>query len=131
MILGVGIDLIDVDRVTKANDKYGERFISKILSIKEKKIFNEIGTKDKKNNFLAKRFSVKESFLKALGLGLGRGIEFSDISVVNNLYGKPEINLSKKAKNIVENLYKSDRIIFNVSMTDEKNLINTITIISN
>ncbi len=130
MILGVGIDLINVDRITKISDRYGEKFALKVLSPEEKRIFDKIGAENKKNNFLAKRFSVKESFLKALGIGLGRGIEFSDISIVNDLYGKPKINLSKKAKNIVENLYKSDKINFIVSITDEKNLVNTITIVS-
>lgn len=131
MILGIGIDLIDIDRIRKVNDKYGKKFVIKILSDEEKKIFDTIEIKNKKNNFLAKRFSAKESFLKALGIGLGHGIEFSDISIINNSYGKPEIYLNKKAKNIVENLYKSDIINFAISITDEKNLINTITIISN
>ena len=131
MILGVGIDLIDTDRVARVSDKYGERFISRILSDEERTIFNKLEIKNKKNNFLAKKFSAKESFLKALGIGLGRGIELSDITIINNIYGKPEIKLNKKAKNIVENLYKGDKISFNISITDEKNLVNTITIISN
>ena len=131
MILGVGIDLIDVDRIARVNDKYGEKFVARTLSTEEKEIFDKIETKNKKDNFLAKRFSAKESFLKALGIGLGRGIEFSDISITNDVYGKPEINLSKKAKNIIENLYKSTKINFIISMTDEKNLVNTVTIISN
>ena len=132
MILGLGIDLVDSDRIKIIFNKFGNKFSSKILSEEENMIFRKIEKINKKNNFLAKRFSAKESFLKALGIGLGRGIEFKDISILNNNYGKPEILLSEKAKKIIENLYKVDiiEIKIHVSITDEKNLINVITIIS-
>ena len=132
MILGLGIDLVDSNRIKKIFNKFGNKFLLKILSEEENMIFGKIEKINKKNNFLAKRFSAKESFLKALGIGLGRGIEFKDISILNNNYGKPEILLSEKAKKIIENLYKIDiiEIKIHVSITDEKNLINVITIIS-
>lgn len=132
MILGIGIDLLDSNRINKITNKYNNKLALKILSKEEIIIFNKLEA-DKKNNFIAKRFSAKESLLKALGLGLGRGIKLTDISIINNNYGKPEIKLNDKAKSIIENFYKFDiiKIKFDISITDEKNLVNTITIISN
>lgn len=131
MILGLGIDIIYEDRVEKIYNNFGYRFVKKVLSQKEIEIYNTIIDKNKKINFLTKRFSSKESFLKALGIGLGNGIKMSDISVLNNLKGKPEIILEDSTLKYINKLYNIENIHFNISITDEKNLINTIVIISN
>lgn len=131
MILGLGIDIIYEDRVEKIYNNFGYRFVKKVLSQKEIEIYNTIIDKNKKINFLTKRFSSKESFLKALGIGLGNSIKMSDISVLNNLKGKPEIILEDGTLKYINKLYNIENIHFNISITDEKNLINTIVIISN
>ncbi|MBO4956565.1 MAG: holo-ACP synthase [Rickettsiales bacterium] len=133
MILGVGIDLLDVNRIEKLFGKFdSNRFAEKILSKREMELFSNIGDISKKINFIAKRFSSKESVLKAIGLGLGRGIGLTDISVLNDILGKPEISFNESSMRFLENFYNIDykNIDFKMSVTDENNLVNTIVIIS-
>ena len=133
MILGVGIDLLDINRIKRLFGKFdSNRFAGKILSKKEIELFNNIVDVNKKINFIAKRFSSKESVLKAIGLGLGRGIGLTDISVLNDILGKPEISFNESSMRFLENFYNIDykNIDFKMSVTDENNLVNTIVIIS-
>lgn len=133
MILGVGIDLLNTYRVKKLFNKFADdKFAKKILSDQEMDVFNDIVDIDKKINFLAKRFSSKESLLKAVGIGLGGGIGLTDISILNDELGKPFVNLDKYASEFLEKRYNIDynNIVFNISITDESNLVNSIVIIS-
>lgn len=131
-IFGIGIDLLDSSRIYKLYEKYEHKLKERILSENEILVLDKIKNKDRKINYIAKRFSAKESFLKALGIGLGHGIKFDNIEIVNDELGKPHLNLDNKATKIVENLYKIAIIYikFDLSITDERNFINTITIIS-
>ncbi len=133
MILGVGIDLLDKERIKKIFYKLENRIINRFLSKKEKDIFLNFNNDIKKINFIAKRFSAKESFVKALGIGIGRGLERQNISILNDEFGKPYIELDEVSEKFIGNFYNIDikNVKFDLSMTDEKNLINTIVIISN
>jgi holo-[acyl-carrier protein] synthase len=94
MILGVGIDMIEVERVIEKIDK-NNGFKEKVFS--ENEITFCESKKNKKENYAA-RFAAKEAFLKATGLGLMLGHQLSDIEVVNDDYGKPSINLKGDIK---------------------------------
>lgn len=132
MILGIGTDLLDESRIKKVFEKFENRTLKKFLSSEEINIFGSIEDETKKINFVAKRFSAKESMLKAMGIGLGRGLELKDISIMNNEQGKPYIKCNSVAEKFISDFYKKDikNIKFVLSITDEKNLINTITIVS-
>lgn len=93
MILGIGTDLIQRDRVKAIYDKYDKRFIDKVLSDLEKKEFIKL-KENAKVNFLCSSFAAKEAFVKALGTGF-RGIYPSDISLEKDDLGKPSIRSSK------------------------------------
>ncbi|CAN5546239.1 holo-[acyl-carrier-protein] synthase [soil metagenome] len=89
MIIGVGIDMIEVDRVTeKVNKDNG--FREKIFSEKEI-AFCE--SKKNRTESYAARFAAKEAFLKATGFGLTLGHQLSEIEVINDDLGKPSFNL--------------------------------------
>ena len=90
MILGIGIDMIEVNRVTEKIDK-NRGFKEKVFSEHER-IFCD--SKKNKNENYAARFAAKEAFLKATGLGLQLGHQLSDIEVINDDQGKPSFNLS-------------------------------------
>ena len=94
MILGVGIDMIELDRVMEKIDK-NNGFKEKVFSENEI-AFCESKTNQKEN--YAARFAAKEAFLKATGLGLMLGNQLSDIEVVNDDRGKPSINLKAEFK---------------------------------
>ena len=130
MILGVGIDLLNVDRVDKIYSKYKEKILKRILS--EEEINYLKSTRKNELNFLAKRFCVKEAFSKAIGSGIGKIVSFKDISCVNDTKGKPYIIRNEKLNNILNNVFGIDfnKISLNVSISDDKNFVNSIVIIS-
>lgn len=132
MILGLGIDLLNKNRINNLLIKFKDKVIKKILSDKEILLYKDIINDDKKVSFISKRFSSKESFLKAIGIGLGRGITMKDITIINNELGKPNIIINQHCKNFLEKFYNKnfDKIKIDISITDENNLVNTIVIIS-
>jgi holo-[acyl-carrier protein] synthase len=117
MIYGNGIDIIDINRIKKVIDKYGDRFKKRCFSL------SEIERSEKRINSAesyAKRYAAKEACAKALGTGLARGVFWKDIEVKNNQYGKPLIKLHGKAKEIFKNMNKISNTQIEVSLTDEK-----------
>ena len=104
MILGVGIDMIELNRVIEKIDK-NNGFKEKVFS--EHEIAFCESKKNKEENYAA-RFAAKEAFLKATGLGLMLGHQLSDIEVVNDDHGKPSLNLKGdfKIKSIENNWNK-------------------------
>ena len=118
MIYGNGIDIIDINRIRKVIDKYGNRFKKRCFSI------SEIERSEKRKNSVesyAKRYAAKEACAKALGTGLARGVFWKDIEVKNNQFGKPLIRLHGKAKEIFKNMNKTSNTQVEVSLSDEKN----------
>ncbi|MEN6320596.1 MAG: holo-ACP synthase [Syntrophaceae bacterium] len=101
MIFGIGTDLVEVSRVEKILQKWGDKFLTKVYSQNEidycqKKAFPSI--------HYAARFAAKESFLKSLGIGLGMGVKLQDIEVVNNQQGSPVLNVHESIKARLDNL---------------------------
>lgn len=92
-ISGIGIDIIEIDRVKAAIEKFGDSFLRRIYTDKEIKYCRS------KNHLrypeLAVRFAAKEAYVKALGCGM-REIFWKDIEVVNDGLGKPELAIKGK-----------------------------------
>lgn len=92
MIIGCGIDLVEIDRIAKIHAKFGQRFLSHILSK------DEISSLPARLPFfLASRFAAKEAMVKALGTGFSNGIVPTQISVLNRTSGKPFVVLGGSA----------------------------------
>ena len=113
--LGVGVDIIENSRIKKSikNKKFLSRIFSKKEIANSKNITN-------KSNYFSKRFAAKEAFSKALGTGFRNGINFKDISVVKDHYGKPSIKLNTKIKNIIKKRFKTIKVNVFLSLSDEK-----------
>ena len=114
-IIGNGVDIVDNKRIEKL--LLNNNFLNRIFT------YNEIkGSKKSQNkiNFFAKRFAAKEAFVKALGTGFRNNISFSDIEIINNKKGKPEIKISKKIKYLISRKFKSKKPKIYVSLSDEK-----------
>ena len=73
-----------------------------------------------KTNFFAKRFAAKEAFVKSIGIGFRKGINFKDISVKKNKLGKPTISYNNKVKKILNKKFKSKKFSVYISLSDEK-----------
>ncbi len=96
MIIGLGSDLCNIDRIQKSLDRFGERFEQRVFTEVERakgnrRPFTKAGT-------LAKRFAAKEAFSKAVGTGVKRGVFMRDIGVVNAASGAPTLALTGGAK---------------------------------
>ena len=89
MILGIGTDLIHKEKVGNIFSKYQDKFVKKILSAEEHKIFYAL-PEEKKINFLCSSFAAKEALVKALGTGF-RGIYPADITLRKDKLGKPSL----------------------------------------
>ena len=116
-ILGMGIDIIENYRLKKILLKKESNFKKKIFTI------NEIAYCEKKSNSIScysKRFAAKEAFVKALGIGFRKNINFKDIEVVNNTYGKPYISINKKIANKIKTLFKVKKFNILLSISDER-----------
>ncbi|KRM09751.1 holo-ACP synthase [Paucilactobacillus suebicus] len=87
MIYGTGIDLTEIDRIHQMQINH-PRLVEKVLTSKEKQQYeSRIG--QARDEYLAGRFSLKESFSKALGTGIGSHFSFQDVSFIDNAAGKP------------------------------------------
>ena len=115
-IIGNGVDIVKNQRIQKALKN--KNFLNRIYSKKEisasKKIKNKI-------NFFDKRFAAKEEFVKAIGLGFRNHINYKDIFVVNNIYGKPKLIINNKLKLIMKKKFKYNNFKIFLSLSDEKN----------
>ena len=115
-IFGNGVDIVNNYRIEKSIKN--NKFVSRIFSISEIKDSKKVKNK---TNFFAKRFAAKEAFAKSLGTGFVKGINFKDISIRNNKFGKPEIYINNKIKSILHNKYKLKNYKIFLSLADEKN----------
>src|SRR6267154_2697299 len=129
MILGLGSDLIDIDRIARSIERYGERFIGRIFTETERakaarRPMTSAAT-------YAKRFAAKEACAKALGTGLRAGVFWRDMGVVNLPSGRPTMKLTggalERLKAITPAGYEP-RI--DLTVTDEGPLAQAFVVIS-
>ena len=91
-----GIDIIEINRIRKALSRNGEAFKKRVFT--ENEILYCEGKKNASYQSYAVRFAAKEAISKALGTGMGRGVDWKDIEVINDEYEKPHAVLNGKAK---------------------------------
>ena len=96
MIYGIGTDICDVRRIAGAYARRGERFAERVLGEREMVVFQARRAKVESRgiSFLATRFSAKEAFSKAIGLGLRMPMTWRACEILNAPSGKPEVRLS-------------------------------------
>ncbi len=92
MIIGIGSDLIDIRRIEKSLERYGERFIAADFH-RDRAARNRIAGSQRAASY-AKRFAAKEACSKALGTGMSHGVFWRDMGVVNLPGGKPTMKLT-------------------------------------
>ena len=114
MIAGIGIDLIMIERIKKAVEKWGEPFLNRVFTKNEQSYSYSY---ERPFPYLAGRFGAKEAFLKAIGTGWGKGVRWTDIEVIRDENGRPKINVSDGLNDIL--LEKGIKDI-SVSISHEK-----------
>jgi holo-[acyl-carrier protein] synthase len=101
MIKGIGIDTIELHRIERVYEEYGERFLNRIFSEEERRYALRYSDPVPR---LAARFAAKEACMKALGTGWNHGVRWRDIVVTNAPTGKPEMTLLGKARDYADRL---------------------------
>ena len=101
MIIGTGIDIVNIDRIERLMTRWGSLFLSRAFTEKE---IGWCQQKARPPECFAIRFVAKEAFLKAIGWGLRNGIQWTDIEVKNDSMGKPLFSFHRKAKEVYETL---------------------------
>jgi holo-[acyl-carrier protein] synthase len=128
MILGLGSDTVDIRRIERSIDRYGERFLDRIFTGIERQ------KSDKRRlraASYAKRFAAKEACAKALGTGLASGVFWRDMGVVNLQSGKPTMELTGGAAQRLAAITPPGHTArIDVSITDDFPLAQAIVIIS-
>jgi holo-[acyl-carrier protein] synthase len=113
MIVGIGTDVCSIERIGKSLERFGERFVNRILTPDERPRFER--TKDKAGH-LAKRFAAKEAFAKAIGTGIHPPFTWHSISVSRNAKGKPGIKPSAEMEKHLKKLGVTES---HISLTDD------------
>lgn len=127
MIIGLGNDLIDIRRIERTLDTFGDRFVSRVFTEVER------AKSDRRANraaSYAKRFAAKEACAKALGTGLGAGVYWRDMGVANLPSGQPTLSLTGgAARRLALMTPKGMRSSISLSLTDDYPLAQAIVII--
>jgi len=128
MIIGIGSDMVDIRRIERTIERYGDRFLDRIFT----------GTERQKSDrrlaraaSYAKRFAAKEACAKALGTGLSRGVFWRDMGVVNLPGGQPTIELTGGAAERLQSLLPENHVAqIHLTITDDFPLAQAIVLIS-
>lgn len=95
MIIGTGIDIVNMERIEQLMARWGDLFLGRVFTEKE---IVRCQRQSRPPECFALRFAAKEAFLKAIGWGLRNGIQWRDIEVGNDPVGKPSLSFYRKAK---------------------------------
>lgn len=118
MIIGLGSDLCNIERIQNSLDRFGERFENRVFTELERakanrRPFTKAGT-------LAKRFAAKEAFSKAVGTGFKAGVFMKDIGVANAPSGAPTLALTGGAKTRLDSLIPAGHAaVVHLTLTDD------------
>ena len=123
-ILGIGVDIIEKNRIKKSNQK--NNFKTRVYSSNELKLSKNVKNKVA---YFSKRFAAKEAFSKALGTGFSENLNFKDIEIVSDKKGKPKYAKNKKIIKIVQKKYKIKKFNSFLSISDEKDYSTALAII--
>jgi holo-[acyl-carrier protein] synthase len=123
MIFGIGTDVVQLERIAKVHEKFGEHFVGRLLLPAEEQAFRKYS---RPVRFLAMRFAAKEAVVKAMGTGFAHGMWIRDCGVVSNAWGKPEIIWSERGRRMCEKLGIGEG---HVTLTDEAGLIVAVAVL--
>ena len=101
MVIGTGIDIVNIERIERMMDRWGDRFLHRVFTERERFACQH---RFRPSECYATRFAAKEAFLKAVGWGLRNGIRWTDIEIENDSMGKPSLSFHRKAKDLVASL---------------------------
>ena len=127
MVHGIGTDICDIRRIRAAQQRHGERFAEKVLGPNEIEVFRARRARVEARGvaYLATRFSAKEAFSKAIGLGLRSPMRWRDCETLNRPSGQPEIRLH----GALAAWFDQQGLVAHVSLTDESDYATSFVVV--
>lgn len=128
MIYGIGTDILSIKRIEELYKKYGEALPRRVLSrIEELEFTNRFAQQNSTDavRFIAKRFTAKEAFAKAMGTGVRTPISLHNISITHSPLGKPEFVFEKELQNW---LNKQKIVKIHLSLSDEQRYVTAMVV---
>jgi holo-[acyl-carrier protein] synthase len=127
MIYGIGTDICDLRRMRETLARRGDRFAERVLGPQELKVFHQRRERHPARGvrFLATRFSAKEAFSKAIGLGIRTPMAWSACEILNEASGKPAIRLS----GALATWFAERALVAHVSVTDETDYVAAFVVV--
>lgn len=127
MIVGIGTDVCDITRIAAALDRHGDRFAQRVLGADELRVFEARRSRVPRRglSYLATRFSAKEAFSKAIGLGMHAPMSWRACEVINVPGGRPEIRLH----GALALWFEERRLRAFVSVSDEANVATAFVVV--
>jgi holo-[acyl-carrier protein] synthase len=117
VIIGLGNDIVDIRRLQKTLDRYGDRFIARVFTDIERRKSERRATRAAT---YAKRFAAKEACSKALGTGFRRGVFWRDMGVVNEPSGRPTMVLTGGARTQLDRIIPAGHVArIHLTLTDD------------
>jgi holo-[acyl-carrier protein] synthase len=120
MIIGIGIDFVNIVRISKLYVRYPTALLNKTLSEAETKKLSSIQQEPRRIQYIAKRFAAKEALVKALGTGFRKEVSLRKVSVMNRTNGQPYYVLEEALEHYVSSLFKLRRYALHLSISDDK-----------
>lgn len=126
-IAGIGSDIIYISRIQRSYERFGDRFLKRILGPQEQQVFARRYARDPQRGlrFLATRFAAKEAFSKAIGLGMRMPMAWSRMQTLNAPSGKPTVVLSTELQAWYETRFGPAHI----TLTDESDLVMAFAVV--
>lgn len=123
MIFGIGVDVLELERVHRTLERFGARFTNHLLMPQERE---QLARTRRPERFIAMRFAAKEAIVKAMGTGFAHGMWIRDVGVVQNAWGKPEVIFSERGEQVRRHLGVGDG---HVTLTDEAGLVVAVAVL--
>ena len=123
MIFGIGVDVLQQERIVRTYQRFGQHFVERLLMPAERA---QLAHTSRPERFLAMRFAAKEAIVKALGTGFAHGVWIRDVGIVQNKWGKPEIVYSARGDRVRRKLGAGEG---HVTLTDEAGLIVAVAVV--
>jgi holo-[acyl-carrier protein] synthase len=123
MIYGIGVDVLEVRRIGQTLERFGARFIERLLMPQEQA---QLARTQRPERFIAMRFAAKEAIVKAMGTGFAHGVWIRDVGVVQNAWGKPEVVFSDRGDRVRRGLGVGEG---HVTLTDEAGLVVAVAVL--
>ncbi|MEY9975850.1 holo-ACP synthase [Lysinibacillus sp. RC79] len=111
MIIGIGFDLIDLDRIKNLLERNNSDLKKLFFTDNEGKQFEKLKNEKRKIEWVAGRIAAKESFAKAVGTGFAKNVGFQDIEIISNSLGKPEVKYLKSIEMIFPEYQQVDFLL--------------------